>query len=251
MGIKVLVRKICISFFKTKIGITILRAVLPAFKNECMEVLGRYYNDKSDFTSVAIPQKIKAFEDLLFLFWPSPLNRGIVRLDLDEAALVYSLLKEMPQPFCVEIGRFKGGSTFLIAAAGAGELLSIDYHVKMMLVDEGRTYDDALSTALKTAGINDRVTLAVGDSTTFPNQNLEVDFLFVDGDHSYEGVKKDYLHWIDAVKHGGHILFHDAVAPREFTTKHDEVFQFIKELEQDDRVHKIHEVGSIVHFVKR
>lgn len=37
-----------------------------------------------------------------------------------------------------------------------------------------------------------------------------VDFLFLDGDHTYEGVKKDFLMYKALVRKGGIIAFHDA-----------------------------------------
>lgn len=37
----------------------------------------------------------------------------------------------------------------------------------------------------------------------------ELDFLFIDGDHSYEGVKQDFHMYKDLVKDGGYIGFHD------------------------------------------
>jgi hypothetical protein len=36
-----------------------------------------------------------------------------------------------------------------------------------------------------------------------------IDFLFIDGDHSYEGVKKDYENYSPLVRPGGLIAFHD------------------------------------------
>lgn len=44
-----------------------------------------------------------------------------------------------------------------------------------------------------------------------------VDFLFIDGDHSYNGVKKDFEQYSPLVRKGGLIAFHD-IAPREATT---------------------------------
>lgn len=40
----------------------------------------------------------------------------------------------------------------------------------------------------------------------------EIDFLFIDGDHSYAGVKKDYEMYAPLVRAGGVIAFHDIVA---------------------------------------
>jgi len=36
-----------------------------------------------------------------------------------------------------------------------------------------------------------------------------IDFLFIDGDHTYEGVKQDYQMYSPLVKSGGYIAFHD------------------------------------------
>ena len=42
-----------------------------------------------------------------------------------------------------------------------------------------------------------------------------LDFLFIDGDHSYEGAKQDYEMYMPLVKEGGLIGFHDAaIEPR-------------------------------------
>ena len=40
----------------------------------------------------------------------------------------------------------------------------------------------------------------------------DVDFLFIDGDHSYEGVKKDFEMYSPLVKNGGIIAFHDLIS---------------------------------------
>ena len=41
-----------------------------------------------------------------------------------------------------------------------------------------------------------------------------IDVLFIDGNHSYEGVKADYLKYEPFVKKGGLILMHDVTYPR-------------------------------------
>jgi len=38
-----------------------------------------------------------------------------------------------------------------------------------------------------------------------------VDFMFIDGDHSYEGVKADFYNFNSLVKPGGYIAFHDVL----------------------------------------
>ncbi len=45
-----------------------------------------------------------------------------------------------------------------------------------------------------------------------------IDFLFIDGDHSYEGVKLDFLCYFRLVRPGGMIVFHDIV--NDFRTRY-------------------------------
>jgi predicted O-methyltransferase YrrM len=40
----------------------------------------------------------------------------------------------------------------------------------------------------------------------------EIDFLFIDGDHSYEGVKRDWEMYSTLVRKGGIIAFHDVAS---------------------------------------
>ena len=42
-------------------------------------------------------------------------------------------------------------------------------------------------------------------------QSSKLDFLFIDGDHSYEGVKRDFEMYSPLVRKGGIIAFHDIV----------------------------------------
>ena len=46
----------------------------------------------------------------------------------------------------------------------------------------------------------------------------QLDFLFIDGDHSYDGVKQDFKMYGPLVKKGGIIAFHDIVAHTEDKT---------------------------------
>ncbi len=59
-----------------------------------------------------------------------------------------------------------------------------------------------------------RVITFAGDSkgeakTQFYKLYLPADLLFIDGDHSYDGVKADFENYIDVVPPGGLIAFHD------------------------------------------
>ncbi|MEO0196406.1 MAG: class I SAM-dependent methyltransferase [candidate division WOR-3 bacterium] len=41
--------------------------------------------------------------------------------------------------------------------------------------------------------------------------NSKLDFLFIEGNHSYEGVKMDFEMYFPLVRKGGIIAFHDIV----------------------------------------
>ena len=45
-------------------------------------------------------------------------------------------------------------------------------------------------------------------------KNKQIDLLFIDGDHTYEGVKKDFEMYSPLVKKNGIIGFHDIVMTR-------------------------------------
>jgi hypothetical protein len=50
-------------------------------------------------------------------------------------------------------------------------------------------------------------------------KDRELDLLYIDGDHSFEGVLLDLEHWKDKVKKGGIIAFHDFKMPQYGVTE--------------------------------
>lgn len=56
----------------------------------------------------------------------------------------------------------------------------------------------------------------------------DISFLFIDGDHSYEGVKKDFEMYSPLVKKGGIIAFHDALYHHDGTEEVDTFWDEIK-----------------------
>jgi len=58
----------------------------------------------------------------------------------------------------------------------------------------------------------------------------KLDLLFIDGDHSYEGVKKDYMMYREFVRPGGAIAFHDVGDTKNHKNVGCEVPKLWKEL---------------------
>lgn len=62
-----------------------------------------------------------------------------------------------------------------------------------------------------------------------------VDMVFIDADHSYNGVKTDYEAWFDRIKIGGYYAFHDCVEPFPVSKYKRDV------LEMDNRIKNVSE----------
>jgi predicted O-methyltransferase YrrM len=229
---------------------------LSNYPQICIESLGKNFNLLQHFDTVLEwPQELKGFEDLYFLFSCTQLNMGIINLAFDEAAYLYKVIKGIKSANLVEIGRFKGGGTLLMAAAmdKNSYLRSYDLHVKMKEYFNGESMDKLLYYILEKYKLANRVKVIVGNSHKVETGKEPIDLIFIDGDHSYNGVRNDFLHWYKKIKFGGSILFHDATKTRPYVTYHEGVGKFVKEIEKEFEkyFYKIKEVGSMVHFVCR
>jgi hypothetical protein len=79
------------------------------------------------------PESVRGFEDLAFMFSSNQLNHGVASLQIDEAALLFRLARDVESGPVAEIGRFKGGSTIVFASAlpEGVDLWSYDFHVAL------------------------------------------------------------------------------------------------------------------------
>lgn len=187
--------------------------------------------------------RISGFHDLSFLFRSWGANRGLILMDFDEAAYLFKIVSACPEnSTCVEIGRGSGASTLLMASALRGNsprLISLD-------IDSAR--DETIHQNLKQFGLDSRADLITCKSDNYDNKNLNVNLVFIDGDHTYEGVKADYEHWVSRVVKGGDILFHDYCDWKPGVPK------FIAELRLSNQSSKllteVHCAGSLLHFRK-
>jgi predicted O-methyltransferase YrrM len=191
--------------------------------------------------------RVDSFEDCVGLLSSNQLNHGVSRLMISEAAYLFRLVRSLDEPAVVEIGRFRGGTTLLLAAAG-GRVLSLD-------IDPASTERDAtLRRALETRGLADRVTLVIGDSRTYDVAPESQDIVFIDGDHSYEGARADVERWLPSLRPGGHLLLHDGMVPEPARPwahpwKVEGVLEVCAELAHDPRLALVGRAGTIADFV--
>jgi predicted O-methyltransferase YrrM len=199
------------------------------------------------------PERVRGFEDLAFMFSSNQLGHGVASLQIDEAALLYRLARDAESGPFAEIGRFKGGSTLIFAAAlpEGVELWSYDLHVALRADMPGAELDAELQSALERYGLAGKVHLVVADSRTVEPPPDPLELLFVDGDHSYEGAKADFERWGAFVRPGGHLLFHDAVDTGGYGNVYPGVARLIGEVERTRGWTRHAGAGSIAHFVKR
>ena len=184
------------------------------------------------------------FAHLLWLFNSPRETRDIIRLDLHEAGLLYKYAKQTwVQPeklfhhtgrgsIILEIGRYWGGSTVLLAMA--------THHsdVKIVSVDvvEG-CHDPDVDDWLNEYEEKERIDIRVDNSWAM--ENIPISLLFVDGDHSYESVKRDFTHHWNYLY--GSCLAHDYTDPTcEGVTK------FIDEWIEEGYAEIIEQVGTMV-----
>ena len=81
--------------------------------------------------------------------------------------------------------------------------------------------------------------------------NEQYDFIFIDGDHTYEAAKQDYELYYDKIKKGGLIFFHDSRMNRGGAPFHVGSSQFVDQvISNDNRVKLIGEAFSLTCFKK-
>lgn len=147
-------------------------------------------------------------ESVAWLFRCDNRNRGIVRQNFDEAALLWQAVRATAGPI-LEVGRRHGGTTvLLLEASGDRPVVSID------IAPDHHAAADAVFERIKVAQPA-RLRLLQCDSRQRLPATQCFGMLFIDGDHSYEGVRSDTVaHWAALRAHEGReplVVYHDAV----------------------------------------
>lgn len=160
----------------------------------------------------------------------------------DSAWLLYGLVRSMKPAVCVEVGSARGKSACFIGLAllrnAKGRLYAIDPHGGTDWNDTQSTDTFALITEnVRRAGVADRVEIVRKVSADARADIPQpIDMLFIDGDHSYEGVKADWDLFSPLVSPFGVVVFHDTLwelAPDASLDRADMgVPRFVDELRQ-------------------
>jgi len=135
----------------------------------------------------------------------------------DSAFLLYGLARALKPRVAVEIGSARGKSAAYVGRAlkenGFGKLYAIDPHKSTDWNDVGSI--DTLSIMrknIKKLGVEHFVEIVREVSQSVAERwSLPIDLLFIDGDHSYEGVRRDWELFSPHVTPFGVVVFHDTL----------------------------------------
>lgn len=156
-----------------------------------------------------------SFEAIAGLIKPMQIREEIYEL--------LSILLKIRPKVVLEIGTANGGTLFLFSriASEDATLISIDLPKGKF----GGGYPLWKIPIYKSFALpNQKIHLIRADSHSYSTletvksilNRKKVDFLFIDGDHTYHGVKKDFEMYSPLVRKGGIIAFHDIVpGPQE------------------------------------
>ena len=139
----------------------------------------------------------------------------------DEALLLYQLAKNTPgSEAIVEIGSWKGKSTICLALGSKQNNNSIVYAIDPHTGSpEHQRKSQKVNTFaqfqknIQKVGLKDLVKpLKMTSHLATQKINQPIKLLFIDGNHSYQHVKQDFLDWSPKLKAGGIIAFHDTIS---------------------------------------
>lgn len=154
------------------------------------------------------------------------------------------LSDEVPFPLKVlEIGSFFGGTLFYWThhAYGITTLVSVDLPIGPndgryeQMIESKKLWHSWMRNVVRDfhqiSGDSHSAEIIASVANSFPEK--DVDFLFIDGDHSYAGVKADFENYKGLVRPGGLIVFHDTIGIPD-------VKRFIDEIKPQYRYQEIY-----------
>jgi predicted O-methyltransferase YrrM len=190
------------------------------------------------------------FEDLAGLLPSTPMAFGVALMTPRQLAYIFGLARRSGARTAIEIGRYKGGATVVLASAIApgGTLWSIDDGSLELASrrDGERSHDDQIRDVCTRFGLDAR--LIVGDSRTLELDAGPADLVLIDGDHRYGGVRSDLERWGKRARPGGHVLLDDVFPLGDYRRGCDEVGRAVREVIDDGTFTLVRAVDRMAHL---
>ena len=201
-------------------------------------------------TDLALEDEIR-FEHLAGLFSSNSLNHAVIGLTIRMAAYIFGVARELDAKRAIDIGRFKGGSAILMAAAmGQGhEVWSIvNWEKEERLTFAKRSYDDQLADFYPRWRLN--INMINGDSRTVsldPDAD-EVDIVLIDGGHTAEIVRSDFERFGRRVRVGGAVFLDDCSGEGTFAPRPEYMIPLLDEFVADGSFGLVQTVDRLGHL---
>jgi len=155
--------------------------------------------------------------------WEKCLDYNIEQKPEEFKQFLEVLSNQKNKRYALEIGSNYGGTSYALCHIYDYVIsLDIKHHENFdRIKEEFPNYSYIISDST----LNDTVKI-------IKNLGIEFDFIFIDGDHSYDGVKNDYDKYKQFLSHDGFLGFHDII-PSEETEKYNIfVHKFFNELKE-------------------
>lgn len=142
-------------------------------------------------------------------------------ISIEEGLVLYSLASQVQSGCIVEVGSYRGRSTVFLGqgslAGNSAPVYAIDPHKPFIGVLGGVFGPKDRTAFYKTmliTGCSEIVSLInLSSEMVVPKWSEPVALLWIDGDHSYAGVKRDFECWLPHVAEGACIAFDDSTDP--------------------------------------
>lgn len=186
---------------------TILRRILRVASQQ----------DRIDFAQKLLRDSSSEYRAFSDLFIPA------YRKDVDWRSglvvghqVLYSLVRVLRPKTIVEIGSARGLSTCAMSLAcrqnGSGKVFAIDPHDRNSWAEGEGSSLDFLNARLRDYELTDWCNILQSYSTrAAEGWSQQIDLLFIDGDHTYEGVSQDFELFRHYLTDRSIVIFHDTL----------------------------------------
>lgn len=188
------------------------------------------------FVSISIRKTLKSFESLIIEYSAKNIVDFLFSKDAhnikpwqnySELLSLAELIASKKPKILLEIGTAKGGTLFMASKLADNDALLISIDLPFGMYGGGYPeWKIPLYKSFKKG--NQKIELIRGDSHSIEIythvksilKDHKVDFLFIDGDHTYEGVKRDFELYSTLTSTQSIIAFHDIVSDKSDNPDH-------------------------------
>lgn len=161
-------------------------------------------------------------------------TRGLYRIDSaqmrEEILALAQAVKSIEPKTILEIGTCNGGTFFIWANLASELAITCDLNKSKIRDELYQHFPPPDSECKVTPLAGDSHTQEFLETVKKSLDGNQVDFLFIDGDHTEEGVKQDYYMYSPLVRSGGIIAFHDILEKQPIPS--NQVFYFWDEIKK-------------------